>query len=669
MENSVLLNGVEYQLKEGTGVTREPISEFPVSLRQQSQQRREDRSMMSSWQFGDFTYGGGIERMDIDNDRDIASFWYSTCETRWKGKVGLPGLVSPILINSTDYLATYSHRGMFVRDEEGYLSLFCDTAPTLNTAKECILQIRLQYPFTGTYGYSEVPKFLIGSLPLASGSHIHNIASILDYKLSYMAVTTPSFYSGYYQMTPNLSPQGGVQYTMFGFNNMAGTMNELAFSKFVIVGGIVCIGVLNAQGDSTDFVYRPCWVHPVMAGSSGASLPPSDVTNAYSSSPPVVAQLNGSIWAGMSTGLYLLNTAQRTYTMKIDTKSHATKKNFTGMRTWQNKFLICPIWNSTEDCGIQLFNPDENTITNIGLNQDDGVPSGRRTEVTALYTTPQHIYAGFMRDFGDIGGIVMCYDGYGWHYITEMPTISDFALINDMDVVGDELFMVGTGKFFGQPPAPLPAYFVSGVMKNSFTRDRMTATYGELVLPVFNAGMPEFESGWYDLTIECDGLGTNNNKIDVYYGLDGAVPTALLGTATINGARILEFGNGLGVSGRSIQLKFALTRGTVPSSSPVLVTHHSPLLHYMKYPELRETFKFTIDFNKTGKKLNQPPGSVMGSLTNLRNSSMLVPFYYGITPTKNVKLVSWSGAESNTRSTQLQQEVSGLVDVTVMELL
>lgn len=652
MENSVLLNGINYTLKEGTKVTREPITDFSASTRQQSQQKREDRALMSSWQFGEFMFGGGIQRMDIDNDRDMTSYWRSTVDTRWRGKVMLPPLITTCTFGTSSIVGLGK---MLADNAQIYMLGKVPSAADVSeyawlkwTAPD---QFNYYNPIIPTGTTEDITNLLAATWDEDTGKYLYylsksNLAGIFE--MSNLVTGSLTMLA---QTRASIVPSG---YYAAGF-----------FHKHV---GTWHVGII-------DKTLHKAFIHPVMSGTIEES---SEFYRADYYTPPQLAHTPDGFFSGRSSGVDLINFAQRTYTEKISLDAFRSDANTVGMCAWGNEYLMVPYRDPRGLGGIMAFNTVNQVTVQVGLNLDDGVPNGWSPEVSAIIPTPEFIFAAHAPPISSYPSYrygqsrVMAYDGYGWHFMCEVPTQSGAVTIHQMLM---SLGGNGIPKLFMSSVLD-PAYYVTMApwhIQYPLTHPLMQvgyefATMGDLELPIFNGGMPEFKCGFYEYMIEADTLGSER-QIEVFYGLNGATPTQSLGVATISGTRIMQFGNGLGVEAYSIQMMMRFSRGTDKNYSPVLITHHSPVLNYIKYPGNREIFKFTIDMDKTHRNNFMLPETIMTNLDALRNSAVMVPFYYGNIGTKNVHLAAWGSTEQPISAGLIQMENLGAVEVALVEIL
>ena len=657
----VVLNGHTYELAPDTGVQRQPIVEFPGNTRQQGQQTREDRALMSSWPFGDFAFGSGIERMDLDQERDKQSWWKSTVDTRWRGKVFLPPLLHETIVGSS---AIGTIHGLPMMMDDG-----------VNAFLGCIIPSAANRVHFGLANFSAV-----GSDHFEYNQPIVPDGTTSGITLLKQMAHEPEEDKYYFYVSKadaagimtrdraiSANPTLNTDTRGTGFTN-----DQYECSKFYRHVGTMHIGGLDKIKDKA-------FVHPLLTGTYEED---TDVFQHDAYLPPQLAHTPDGLFIGGSRGVYLLNLVQRTYTEKKDLSHYPSFYNCLDMCAWGNEYLMVPYREPVAQGGMSAFNTVDNLDIRIGMDIDDGVPSGWTPEVVALLPTPDFVFAACPRPVSSYAGSgsivyresghcrVFAYDGYGWHYMTQL-----MATGPNNDIVqllpshrGDgvpRLWMVPTGA--GTLACHGPS-FIKYPMSHPLEQDGYVfATQGNLRLPIFNGGMPEYKGSFFDFVLEADELGSGR-QIEVFYGLNGAEPTLSLGVATVDGTRILPFGSGLGVEGYSIQLDLQFTRGADSSKSPVLITHHSPLLHYMKFPSKRETYTFTIDLGNTKKSTQKPHKASLDNLSAVASSNVLVPFFYGHVATKNVKLVSMTSVETSDDRI-FMGDPSGFVEVVLAELL
>ena len=292
----------------------------------------------------------------------------------------------------------------------------------------------------------------------------------------------------------------------------------------------------------------------------------------------------------------------------------------------------------------------------VGYDLGDGLPSDKLGEITAWCASWRWLFASVK---GATYSHILAYDGKGWQNYARIPTaglwVREMFLNSNPDAI-DRLWCI-----FGN--YAYPGYFL-----NPMVNPLNAATYsyvptGYFTLPMFDGGMAEELGAFYDENIIADGI-VGSNRITCLYGLDGANPVTTLGVVATN-TQALILGSPYGLEGYKIQPKFILSSAT-SGSTPI---YQEAIIHYLKLPEDRESFEFTIDLKETAIKETRPLEAVIGSLNYERQKRTLMPFWYGIIPTKNVKVLEAPSAENIQEDKIFQGEREGLVTIRVAEIL
>jgi len=153
--------------------------------------------------------------------------------------------------------------------------------------------------------------------------------------------------------------------------------------------------------------------------------------------------------------------------------------------------------------------------------------------------------------------------------------------------------------------------------------------YGKL--PIFRklAAIPKTALGVAAITKSCDAT----EKIEVYYGLNGATPTTLLGTF-IDAPKptTLTFNSGLGTAFYTIQLAVKLYRDATVTNSPEL---ESLLFYYFATPTRISAWQFNVIADGDDSQ------EIFEAFETIFDTATLVAFYPSGDPNKtsyNVKL-------------------------------
>ncbi len=207
---------------------------------------------------------------------------------------------------------------------------------------------------------------------------------------------------------------------------------------------------------------------------------------------------------------------------------------------------------------------------------------------------------------------------------------------------------------------------------------------GHFTTPIFDGGIGELKGAFYKLYVFGDKIGTqwyipiggdpgiegqDNSNITCYHGIDGSLPISTLGVVATPNA-IINFGD-TGLQGNRIQMKYQFkgrsTDTFVDNGGPIF---YSAILNYLKDPDKRQTYEFSIDLKKTardngGKALE----AIIGTLDAITNTKTLVPFYYGQIGTKYVKVIDMPAQENVKEDSIMPAERDGFIRLKLSEIL
>lgn len=641
---NVVINGLSYELKPDTGVHREPIVDWPEHTRSQGQQQRQDRSLMSSWAPSKLTYGSGIERADMDEVRDRESYWLSSVDTRWKGKVFLPALVNVPTFTYATSAGTMSSLGFMYWDG-------------MSRATKILVSVP---PTTNVHGFRE------GVFDTTNNEFTYGIVMPINAgglgTLSYLFRTAIQKGNEYFFFGVSSGPQTGI--IEVNSTKTAATLSFVAratgakITHYRVGNFHEYVGTLHIATVDVAIGQRKLYVHPILSATLERSEPfhkPFVWLNT-----PYLASTPDGLYVGHSVGVDLLNTTQRTFTEKLSLRANENIHGAKSMLTFDFENLMVPYAISSGQGGLTAFNTVDNVAQSVGMNLDDGVPSGHSSRIESMVSSNDFLFAGFENYEGGPSR-VFAYDRFGWHFIAAVPSqmLAKQLLLSGYS---SQLWMVPTGN--------LPPFYINYPLANPL----LTATYtfaitGDLRYPIINFGMPEWKTGVYEFILEANTLGSGR-QIEAFYGLNGVEPTQSLATATQSGTTIMQFGGGLGVECYSIQMMLRFSRGPDNNKTPVLITHHGPVLEYLKFPSTRNISRFIIDLEATTRVHSRPPREQITALANTMGSAILIPFHYGGVATMNVRILSMPSEEVSDDDSMVARMIhSGEVEVTVAELI
>ena len=619
----VCLNGNFYELKAGTQIIRQALIEFPSHIRSVGQQKRDDRTLISNWNIKQWNEGFGIYKMDSDDEGQRASFWDSELDTRTPGQIIL-----------------------------GAQPIHCtiDPAPGIELRHLFVWQNNIHFMTATAEGgwivYQFTPPSTIGSL-------------------SWLETWTP---------TASRQPIGGI----LGYNKwiyythatgaelvqMARNIPSLAYTAtppalvldqttFIKDRSDCDIKVVLNQNNAAELA-----VYGVGTSGDGIYQRHTNITdnlnfknNRILSSQPVPTQISPIAPAGDAVYLFTPNFIYDVFPsgapdLLLDTSQ--TKDNEALGDVFGNNIIV----KNFEQ--LLAINPNNLTITDIGLTADEGLPTAKRGEITAMCQSWSTLFAAVQVN----NPYIYTYDAAGWHFLAKVPSIGAVVrrmyLTTEPDDIRRLWLLYRSGN---------PNYILNPLYNPLTSATYCYATGGYLDFPTFDGGMAEIDAGFFDWTINLERIGTPHTT-ELLYGLDYTVPTQSLGNVATNSHQFI-LGSPYGVVGRRIQPRLSLT-STSTGTTPII---KDLMLHYLKLPKTRETFTFTIDLQETAIRENRPLEALIGSLINVRDSKTLLPFWYGRMGTKNIKVLEMPALEELEAENIYESERQGMVTVRLAELI
>jgi hypothetical protein len=302
-----------------------------------------------------------------------------------------------------------------------------------------------------------------------------------------------------------------------------------------------------------------------------------------------------------------------------------------------------------------LIEYDGANLNSRGYDLRDSLPSDKWGEITALTSSFKFIYAAVK---GLSYSHLLTFDeNRTWQYYAKIPTmglwVRKLMLSSTPDSIDRLWVLFGNHGY--------PGYFL-----NPVTNPLVAGTYsyvptGHFTPPKYDGGLSEISGGFYSLNVSGDSIDASN-KITCFYGINANEPVTSLGIVVSTSQTIL-FGSPNGIDAYKIAPKFMLTGS---GGSPVF---RKAIINYLKDPDKRETFEFTIDLDKTSQRETRPMECVIGSLTYEANVKTLLPFWYGFTGTRHVKLINNPFSEKVDNQQIYESERGGKAQIKLAELI
>ncbi len=637
----IFLNGNTYHLVPNTSVTRTPMVEWPDNTRLDGQQKRKDRRLLSSLAIDRWSNGLGLERMNVDVISNQYRLWdVENCDTRYPSHIiRSPEFQTCTIVPSRADLALHM-------DYIGEL-YFVETEHSTTTASE-----NVGIPEMG-YAYQFTPPFTIGSYRTLMSSRffgqtnqktIGSTVAIKDFGGKIAAIMwggiVPSGGAPGATLGPRLVTVStlGAQMdgtTWAGAESMGGTYHITRFSHIVELGGT--IHVLDYRDDEK--------VHFSILDQAFANIDEvkAEPVTVGTYLAPLISD-GATVYANLPLGVYNFQAIPQ---IVVDTDRARDKNN--AMTLFQNQ-----IYFKNKKA---LLKYDGTDIESIGYDREDGLPSDKWGEITAMASSWKYNFLAVQSDTftniftQDVNNIIQ--------YYARIPTTGVWVR---------EMFLSDTPDGIDRLWCIFGSYGYMGYFLNPMVNPAQAATYayvptGHFTPPIFDGGMAEENGAFYDQIITADGIGAND-KITSFYGLEGANPTVTLGVVATSPQQFI-YGSPYGLEGYRIQPKFMLT-GTSTSPNP---KYRDSILHYLKIPGEREVFDFVIDLEETATIESRPLEAVIGSLNSERQQRVLIPFWYGQVATKAVQVLNMPALEDIEEDEIFSGERSGQIRVQLGEIL
>lgn len=288
------------------------------------------------------------------------------------------------------------------------------------------------------------------------------------------------------------------------------------------------------------------------------------------------------------------------------------------------------------------------TISSVGLDEDDGLPSEYLGEITRLIKGYKEFYA--LVDAGYVAGTgyssVMARNDSGWQCKWLSGTADKSIKCGLVSSTHDYRFWFGTDN---------KIYRITLNRSSRNPKKLSSYTYG-------SAGVhytPWFDANWVgvklalSLEVFCDDM-TANETVTPSYRIDhvntdiGTGWTALTAITSdgLTTYTLPTTASGAGISFKAIQFKFALARGGTNTNSPII---RYIKLKYLKILEDKWGWQATVDCSQKPDYKGRTPRQLDAALKTIVEKDTLVEFTFrnesGGTYTQKVKVANCVGVE------------------------
>jgi len=587
------------------GVTRSPIVEWPDNIRTDGQQLRKDRRYISAWSIDDVSSGLGKKASDSESHY----LWdVENVDTRIPGQK----ILSPALITCT------------INPSYGDLSTVMEYLNNIYFLQGSS-SVCNAYKFAG-------PSTIGSNRVIGSNNSINGVAGVHVMGNNIVVAANQGNNNVAFVVLAGIDAVGtsfGVTATAVPrkvrFADLGGTVHALAFDQATSVYSFQIMPRLLGSIE----------VVATMAGVAGTYLSPlvSDGVKVFSALPD-------GIWNFDAIPEQVVDSG----------RSSDINPN---QVLFQNYLLFKNRYSTIKYDGVN--------VTSVGYDRLDGLASDKMGEVTAYVSSWQRVFAAVK---GATYSHILTYDGQGWQYYARWPTagiwIKEMRLSNAPDAV-DRLWCIPGNYGY-------PGYFMNPMINPLQAGTYSYVPSGYYTPPIYAGGMTEIAGAWLRNILTSDNVN-GTNDVRIRYGLDGAIPSTILGLAGSTHSELI-IGSPVGVQSYRIQPQIELFRNPADSgTSPVV---REDLVHFLKDPQRRFIYEFEIDIEKTARMWGPAPNeAVLGSLAYVSNLKILAPMQYGQIATTYVKVLDQPSNEEtkDPKFNPYSGERSAFVRVRVAEIL
>ncbi len=342
----------------------------------------------------------------------------------------------------------------------------------------------------------------------------------------------------------------------------------------------------------------------------------------------LLADQTPALYFHANKGLFSLDITNEKYYKQEINYAPLTYAGHAGM------YWNANIWVGT---GAGIIKVAPSMATPVGPDQDDGLPDGYQGNIYDMLPVGNWLVycvnggstdrSSILKRNASLGGNLQVYTTSAVNKAIACMWHSPSSLYTN----GRLWFGEGTNVKYMMFPD-----FTSNVKQIDDYEYVNDSGYGKL--PIFRklAAIPKVAVSVAAITKSCDA----NEYVEVYYGLNGAAPTNLMGTFNDSPRdTIATFGSGLGTEFYTIQLAIKLIRGDTNTNSPELES-----LVFYWYGALDTINGWVVQILATGDKGE----AIFTAFEAIRDTKTLVAFYPSGDTAKtsyNVKLTTMPSRE------------------------
>ena len=643
----IYLDGNTYELAAGTVVKRSPIAEWPDNVRLDGQQQRKDRRLISNWAINDWSGGLGCKEINVGSTINLMKFWDAeNVDTRWSGLILSPAFQTCTIVPSrADLGLAIDFQNNVYFAETTYVD---GTTSNLQGLTLSLIPTKL-YKYTsptviGSYSNLGVISVYLkndagdkniqcGSLCGLYSEPNKIIAALRCYQDS-QSISTINVNSTSIFYFDNIGSRAG--------GNIMGSGPALVYiapinPSMEITDKTGTLHFLWAEGNNMQMAIMDAGMTTIDRVASISSIIGTRIVPMITNGVDVYAQLSNGIYNFDNTPAVEINT-------KNAQEPNGAMELFLNRLYFKNRKSV-----------IEYDGSD--TISR-GYDLGDGLIPEKYGEITAMCSSWKYNFAAVQG--GTYTHILAMDRNLSWQYFARMPSpglwVKKMFFSNSPDGI-DKLWCIYHNY-------PNPGFFI-----NPLSDPLAAATYsfvptGQITMPLYGGDLPEESGAFYSTSIIGNGITPSNSITAQYYlnRLDVAVSTlGIIGTQIES----LKFGSPYGIEGYKLAPSFILSSSNT-GTTPVF---KQAVIQYIKDPDIREQFDFTIDLNLTADNEVKSKESVLGSLSYELGKRTLMPFWYGNIGTRHVKVIDMPGEEDVIDQRILEGEREGQIRIVLGEIV
>ena len=344
------------------------------------------------------------------------------------------------------------------------------------------------------------------------------------------------------------------------------------------------------------------------------------------------------LYVATTEGIYIVDTSPSTWTYELVVPMAAHADNGRRMTVHQGAIWFAQGVDNDSPAPISRLTVSGNArvVENgYGLSAGDAVPSELLGPVNWMQSTGDFLFIAVGGGAGSRHGRILCWNGLGWHHMTENTTANQkmhWLHVGSGDDGTPRLhYAMRTAtntsdvKFLEQP-------LVNPRSGVSIKReDDSDGVVGYIDLPYVDMGMPHEKKAFLRAHINADDLNSSaaDEYIKIQYGTDNAArTTTALGNFT-SATTANTFGSNAGVSGQNLGMRISLLRGSTNTDTPKLkdVTVEAAVIP--GNGNISYQHEMTIDIQKSADATGQSFETVISNLKTLLATTTQVDLEFG----------------------------------------